>query len=784
MPKLSAASVSAGLVDPGVIKPKDSLAQGKAADGEFVEPLVNVEWWESWSEEALIEVMRGITPMGTSVASYAGPDLCAAKPLPQPELSQLYSWPTADFRAGQGFANKEAWLDLVGSNQELRGYIERGGYSEFMRDWQSRVPVTRRANNPNIEPHHDFVRSAIADLLKVGGVEEVTHLQHDVNEVRVIAPLTIAEQGGGKLRLCWNGRPTNVGLDAQHFKMEHVSTIARMLRAGDLLMTVDLKAGYHQFPVTSWFRKFLCFEFEGAVYRWCVMPFGLSTAPRAFSKLTRALLKKWRSQGVRCSNYIDDFIFAVRPDEVAKVRAMVLQDFADLGLYISLDKSCLHPGTMAEYLGVLVCTVPVPHLRMPRSKVVKLRDSLRRILQKTEAACDATSNVRSDINICDVDISAGPSGVVVKGRTLARLLGMLQFFRTAVPMVAAFTKSLYASLRELPLDGKGWLDFNQQVVLSQAAVAECDFWYSRIKVWNGFPVRPKTVSRVLYTDGSGYGYAGVLHRVSQRVMEPAVQLTSGVWESHCSTDSVFTELQGLWRSLVAAGAGIINSTVLHRTDSISTYWIVRSGGSRSARLNIIARRIVVYCDVFNIHLAVEYVGAGVIIKSGADALSRSGDESECSLNAGVYRRLWKLFGGWDVDRFASGGSAQLHVDTGRRLPYWALYADGAAEGIDSLSAHWGGRKNYAFPPVKIVGHVVELVIEQQATTVLIAPKWESQWWWSLLVQSALLVVDLEPLLSEGSLFHEVRGNGLSHPLGRKAVAPNATKWVAAFFRWP
>jgi hypothetical protein len=208
-------------------------------------------------------------------------------------------------------------------------------------------------------------------------------------------------------------------------------------------------------------------------------------------------------------------------------------------------------------------------------------------------------------------------------------------------------------------------------------------------------------------------------------------------------------------------------------------------GSRSERLNIIARRVAVYCAVFNIHLAMEYVGSGVIIKSGADVLSRASDETECMLETGVYSRLWRLFGGWEVDRFASGGSAQTDLDSGKRLPYWSLYADGAAEGIDSLSASWAGRRNYAFPPVKLVGQTLELILEQRATTVtvIIAPKWESQWWWPMLVEAVVLVVDLNPLLGGPQLFCPVQGNGLIHPLGKLAAAPHSTQWVAAYIRF-
>jgi hypothetical protein len=328
------------------------------------------------------------------------------------------------------------------------------------------------------------------------------------------------------------------------------------------------------------------------------------------------LVKRWRLQGTRCSNYIDDFAFLVQPGEVEKERTMVLRDLQDLGLFVSIEKSMLQPGTMAKYLGVLLCTVPIPHLRMPDAKVVKLRDALRRIIAKAPVELRQSQQAQQwgvavrvevvgDQEEGDGEVMMEGVGVRVKGRTLARLLGLLQFFKVAVPMtVALFTKELYTCLNMLPLSKDGWLDFDQSVVLSGEALLECFFWYHKVKVWNGFAVRPRTVSRVLYTDGSGSGYGGVLHRVLSRQMEPATQLVSGVWEAYMPTDSVVTELQGLWRALVAAGRSVAGQVLLHRTDSISTYWVLRNGRSRSQRLHDIVRRILVYCDVFGIHLAI------------------------------------------------------------------------------------------------------------------------------------------------------------------------------------
>jgi len=82
--------------------------------------------------------------------------------------------------------------------------------------------------------------------------------------------------------------------------------------------------------------------------------------------------------------------------------------------------------------------------------------------------------------------------------------------------------------------------------------------------------------------------------------------------------------------------------------------------------------------------------AEVIIRVGAGCSVKSGDESHCQLNAGVYSRLWRLCGGFEVDRFATGGSVQKDVASGKPLPYWSLHADGAAQGVDALTADWRG----------------------------------------------------------------------------------------------
>lgn len=736
--------------------------------------LIDTSVWDALSAAELIDFAAGLQPTGVTAAcvQYEGSGLFAATPLSAEELGRWYTAPATEFRAGMGFANKAMWRELAAGNTEVLQWVENG-YSEFV---AQRVPFTRRANNSNTGGENKtFVTDSVRDLLTVGAVRDVTDLVHDADVVRVIAPLTVAVQASGKRRLCWNGRPVNVFMPSPSFKMEHAEKAARMMRKGDYMFSLDMKAGYHQIPCKEWFKKFCCFAWENdkgetRVYQWQVCPFGLSTAPRAYSKLARCLLRHWRSLGIRCSNYIDDFIFfAPSLEKALEARARVLSDLTRLGWFISPDKSKLQPGTSIEYLGLVFCSVPEPHVRIPSPKVDRAKGLFAGVLKKAAV-------------VGDQGVAAGL--VRMNGHRLAAALGFLQSLRLAVSLVPIFTRELYACLNQLPRVEEGWFEYGGLVAMSLAAVAECRFWQSSIERFNGFVLPPVAVSRVIYSDGCADGWGALLHRVLGRQVEPAATLMAGSWEHVMSGDSVMTELEGLWRSVVAAGEDLVGQTVLHRTDSISTYSVVRKGGSsRSERLTAVVRRLMVYCMVYNITLATQYVGSGVIINSGADLLSRSADTSDGGkLNPAMFAKLWSVWGPFTADMFASSATAQS-VPGGRRLPYWSMFADGHSAGVDALTAWWRelGRV-YAFPPVKLVGEVIQLVLEQGAQALLVVPAWPAQWWWPVLLEHASMspvpLGSLHVPSVDGPLFVQGRRDLPPHPLGPNFACPESVQWVA------
>ena len=129
-------------------------------------------------------------------------------------------------------------------------------------------------------------------------------------------PLSVAANSRGKLCLVLNLRYLNQFLWFDKFKYEDLHTAMQLFERGDYLFAFDLILGYHHINIFEPHRKFLGLQWEGngklQFFLFTVLPFGLSTACYAFTKLLRPLVRYWRSQGLRALLYLADGIVAVQ----------------------------------------------------------------------------------------------------------------------------------------------------------------------------------------------------------------------------------------------------------------------------------------------------------------------------------------------------------------------------------------------------------------------------------------------------------------------------------------
>ena len=89
------------------------------------------------------------------------------------------------------------------------------------------------------------------------------------------------------------------------FKMETLFSIIAALQPQEWITKIDLKDAYHHILVHVNIRKYFRFVVAGIVYQFHVLPFGLSAAPREFTKTLAPVVQLLRSQGIQVHAYLD-----------------------------------------------------------------------------------------------------------------------------------------------------------------------------------------------------------------------------------------------------------------------------------------------------------------------------------------------------------------------------------------------------------------------------------------------------------------------------------------------
>ena len=81
--------------------------------------------------------------------------------------------------------------------------------------------------------------------------------------------------------------------------MVGLQIVRSLIQPGDFMMKLDLKDAYYALPIHPCPRKYLRFVYQNKTYKFQCLPFGLSLAPRAFTKTLKPVLAVLRSLGIR-----------------------------------------------------------------------------------------------------------------------------------------------------------------------------------------------------------------------------------------------------------------------------------------------------------------------------------------------------------------------------------------------------------------------------------------------------------------------------------------------------
>ena len=116
---------------------------------------------------------------------------------------------------------------------------------------------------------------------------------------KCVSPLNVVTRSNGKQRLILDLRHVNQFLMVPSFLMDFLNLLTDLADLDDLMLSLDLASAYHQVDMDPRYYTFLGFQWEGELYVFRVLPFGLASAPWCFTKIMRTISLYLRFRGVR-----------------------------------------------------------------------------------------------------------------------------------------------------------------------------------------------------------------------------------------------------------------------------------------------------------------------------------------------------------------------------------------------------------------------------------------------------------------------------------------------------
>ena len=618
---------------------------------------------------------------------------------PGPQLGEGSGEPTEGVDPGRNSSRSPA---ATGQN---RVQAQVGGrLADFAEVWQERYPNSQAARTlregvliqfagdkpPTTNQPIAFPTSAkkecqlvtvVQDLLKKRAVEPVAN----THSAGFYSRLFTVPKSSGDLRPVIDLSTLNRFIWCPHFQMETAVSIRRSIRPGEWVTSVDLSDAYLHVPLAPSIRKYFRFMVRGQVYQFRVLPFGLCTAPREFTKLLQPVLQELRSTGIRVHAYLDDW--AIRsPSETQgnEDTTTVIQLLVELGWLINFPKSELSPRQRFGFVGLFFDTLQ--GLVAPQQKF-QLR--MHYILRELKSHPGWTA------------------------RKLHSLVGLLQFLAPLVHRGRMHLRVVQRWVRARWTQSTGqWSD----VIQTDRELVEMITWWTQDSLYAGVPLQPPQISATLCTDSSTTGWGA--HLGDEKV--------SGVWsEQDRSLHINMLEMKAVQLALVGLAGSVRRQVVrLCCDNSTVVTYLRKEGGTKADHLTDLAIEILSWCDQNQVTLVpVHLAGAKNVT---ADSLSRRGvaQPGEWEMQPSLLQAIFDKWGTPLVDMFATYNNAKLPI-------FVSPMPDERAWETDALSLDWAGLGLvYAYPPGPVLPLVLEKVSRAKGTQViLIAPNQPLRPWY-------------------------------------------------------
>lgn len=537
---------------------------------------------------------------------------------------------------------------------------------------------------------------AINNLLDLGAIRPCSP-----KTGQFLSSIFLTPKSNGGHRFILNLKPLNKFVQKSHFKMEDFRTASKLIPSNGYMATIDLKESYLVIPIAPKDRKYLCFQYENensqvTTYEFSALPYGLSIAPRTFTKVMKEVISYLRCQGLKSVQYLDDILCLGDTYQMCNENVKeTLKTLNCLGFVVNYEKSSLEPRQTCKFLGFIYDSVNLT-LSLPSEK----RNNIAQLVQKY-----------SSLPSCSI-------------RDFAQLIGVLIAACPAVKYGWLYTKILerqkFLALREHN-------NYSQKIKLPEVILSDLHWWSKNIDTTFTCLTIPE-FSLEIFTDASRTGWGAYCNETR----------ASGYWtKDELDYHINYLELLAVFFALKCFARGSYNCAILLRVDNTTAIsYINRMGGIQFPHLNTLSRHIWQWCEKRKIWLFASYINTKENVE--ADQESRKiNPDIEWELSDYAFKLITHKFGHPEVDLFASRTNAKC-------VRYVSWQRDPDAMTIDAFTMEWSGRFFYAFPPFSLILKCLQKIRNDKAVGIVVFPVWPSQPWYPELqsmITSEILILN-------------------------------------------
>jgi len=533
-------------------------------------------------------------------------------------------------------------------------------------------------------------------ILKLQSIGAIISVEPRTNQF--VSKIFVVPKSDGTYRLILNLKAVNEFIEHTHFKMEDYRTVCNLIQKDGFMASIDLKDAYHLIFVCPEHQVYLRFRWKGQLYQYTCLPFGLSTAPRVFTKIMRPVVSNLRNKGHVSVQYLDDMWLLGQSESKCSKNIKATTDFlTSLGFLINNEKSVLNPTIEIKYLGFIFNSKSM-NLSLPDKKVVKVTQLCRELLNKPFVEIEAA----------------------------AKLIGHLVAASPAVSYSKLYTKQLeYEKAQHLANNGNNYKAF---MSFSCEARRDIEWWLKKLILPQN-KIRRDHFDFTIETDASLSGWGARFGSAR----------ANGFWKE--DQRSIHINILELLAAEIALQCFFKNSSniqILLRIDNTTAIaYINRFGGCKNPDLHTIAKRIWSWCEANNIWIVASYISSSNNYLADFESRKEIDTRDEWSLSMKCYKLLTLEFGNPVIDLFAS-------YLNNKCSDYISWHPDPGSSDVDAFTLSWANTFFYAFPPFCLIPRVLRKIRQDNARGIVVVPTWNTQPWYPMFLsmkESKILILD-------------------------------------------